>query len=166
MSKNEKLILPIIQSLYPNIKLATSFRGVYSGTYKGISSLIKTYMKKNPKYKNKKSGFKSLSNAYEQSKFDTFLLYYPDSKPIPFVFNPSLGLNKKKEFQTIYKNESEFYDDLYIAIKNKNLNSDSKYLLVWKKKKLHLLKCDYGFNVEKLTDHNDIYYFQVKDFHL
>ena len=64
MSKNEKLILPIIQSLYPNIKLATSFRGVYSGTHKGISSLIKTYMKKNPKYKSK-SGFKSLSKAYE-----------------------------------------------------------------------------------------------------
>ena len=29
MSDKEKLMLPIVKCLYPNIKLATSFRGVY-----------------------------------------------------------------------------------------------------------------------------------------
>ena len=104
-----------------------------------------------------------IKKVFDIKNINTFLMYTPDSEPIPFIFNPSLGVDENDKLHIVYKNEALFYDDLYLALKVDGINMSSKYLLLWNKGKLLLQKCDLGFSLDKLPGHENIYYFKVKN---
>ena len=159
MSINTNQIITIHKCLYPNIRLATSYQGVFSGTYKGIGSLLKTLNEKS------KKSFNKLKNTYEL-EFNSYLMYNIDSTPIPFLFNPNLGLKTSgKNNEMVFEKEAQIYNEYYLAIKMNNIDTEKKQILLWNdaEKKLILQECNIGFTVEKLLGHDNIYYFQIKN---
>ena len=95
-SKNNIEKYVILQNkLYPNIKLATSHKGVFSGTYFGLLRFL--YLlneKKNDKitYDSKifNKSLSALKSPYKINSFTSYLLKSIDSNPIPIIFNTNL----------------------------------------------------------------------------
>ena len=128
------------EKLYPNIKLATSHKGVFSGTYSGLLTFL--YLlnhKKNEKitYDSKifNKSLSALKSPYKIKSFTSYLLKSIDSNPIPIIFNTNLQ-NK------VYDKEGNIYANYYIAIKSeRKLDINHKYLPYYDKK-MKILKIE------------------------